>query len=219
VETLRAAVKEAERLNMQIVAHTLSADGVRNCVEAGIHHLVHARWLSADPGKGLDYAPDVARKMADQGQWADVTWGLHLLGDEAVTAGAPPARPHWSVAARPVTVEEHLDTARDMRTKGVRFNTGLDMGMAHARFDASSANARAFVRWLDYTPWQAIAASTRETAESMRLGGEIGAIRPGLVADLMSVAGDPAADITALGHAVDVVQAGRPVKLHGSALV
>ena len=32
---------------MQIVAHTLSADGVRNCVEAGIHHLVHARWLSA----------------------------------------------------------------------------------------------------------------------------------------------------------------------------
>lgn len=219
VEILRAAVNEAERLNMQIVAHTLSADGVRNCVDAGIHHLVHARWLSADPGKGLDYDPEVSRKMADQGQWADVTWGLHLLGDEAVAQGAAPARPHWSVAARPVTVEEHLETARDMRQKGVRFNTGLDMGMAHARFDASSANARAFVKWLGYSPWQAIAASTRETAESMRLGGEIGAIRPGLVADLMTVMGDPAADIGALGHCVDVVQAGRAVKLHGQALV
>jgi imidazolonepropionase-like amidohydrolase len=217
--TLRAAVVEAERLDMQIVAHTLSAEGVRNCVEAGIHHLVHARWYSADRAKGLEYDPEVSRSMADRGLWADVTWGLHLLGQEAVEAGATALRPHWSVAAHPVSVEEHLDTARDMRARGVRFITGLDMGMAHARFDASSANARAFVKWLGYTPWQAIAASTRDTAEAMRLGGEIGALRPGLIADLVSVTGDPALDIAALGTAVDVVQAGRPVKLGGRALV
>jgi imidazolonepropionase-like amidohydrolase len=217
--TLRAAVVEAERLDMQIVAHTLSAEGVRNCVEAGIHHLVHARWYSADRAKGLEYDPEVSRSMADRGLWADVTWGLHLLGQEAVEAGATALRPHWSVAAHPVSVEEHLDTARDMRARGVRFITGLDMGMAHARFDASSANARAFVKWLGYTPWQAIAASTRDTAEAMRLGGEIGALRPGLIADLVSVTGDPAVDIAALGTAVDVVQAGRPVKLGGRALV
>ena len=201
--TLRAAVVEAERLDLQIVAHTLSAEGVRNCVEAGIHHLVHARWYSADPAKGLEYDPEVARGMAQ----------------EAVEAGASPPRPHWSVAAHPVSVEEHLDTVRDMRARGVRFVTGLDMGMAHARFDASAANARAFVKWLDYTPWQALAASTRDTAEAMRLGGEVGAIRPGLVADLVSLAGDPAVDIAALGTAVDVIQAGRPVKLQGRVLV
>jgi imidazolonepropionase-like amidohydrolase len=187
VATLRAAVLEAERLDMQIVAHTLSAEGVRNCVEAGIHHIVHARWYSADP--------------------------------VGVGAGAPPPRPHWSVAAHPVSAEEHLDTARDMRARGVRFVTGLDMGMAHARFDASTANARAFVKWLGYAPWPAIAASTRDTAEAMRLGDEVGSIRPGLVADLVAVAGDPAADIAALGTAVDVVQAGRLVKRDGRALV
>jgi imidazolonepropionase-like amidohydrolase len=53
----------------------------------------------------------------------------------------------------------------------------------------------------------------------MRLGHEIGAIRTGLAADLMSVAGDPAADIAALGDAVDVIQGGRPVKLGRRALV
>ena len=63
------------------------------------HHIVHARWYSADPAKGLEYDPEVARGMADRGQWADVTWGLHLLAQEAVEAGAPPPRPHWSVAA------------------------------------------------------------------------------------------------------------------------
>jgi imidazolonepropionase-like amidohydrolase len=108
---------------------------------------------------------------------------------------------------------------RDMRGRGVRFITGLDMGMAHARFDASSANARAFVKWFDFSSWQALAVSTLGSAEAMRLGHEIGAIRPGHAADLMSVAGDPAVDIAALGEAVDVVQAGRPVKLGRRPLV
>jgi imidazolonepropionase-like amidohydrolase len=219
VATLRAAVREAERLDMQIVAHTLSADGVRNCVEAGIHHLVHARWLSADPRKGLEYDSEVASRMAANGQAVDVTFGLHLLGHEAVAAGAPPPKPHWSVSASPVTMEEHVEVTRDMRARGVRFITGLDMGMAHARFDASSANARSFVTWFDYSPWQALAVSTIESAEAMRLGHEVGAIRPGFVADLMSVAGDPAEDIAVLGDAVDVIQAGRPVKLAGRSLV
>jgi imidazolonepropionase-like amidohydrolase len=64
-----------------------------------------------------------------------------------------------------------------------------------------------------------MAVSTVESAEAMRLGPEVGAIRPGFVADLMSVAGDPATDIALLGDSVDVVLAGRPVKLGGRALV
>jgi imidazolonepropionase-like amidohydrolase len=106
-----------------------------------------------------------------------------------------------------------------MRKRGVRFAVGLDMGMSYARFDASSATARAFVAWLGYSAWQAIRASTAESAEALGLGGLVGTLRPGLVADLMSVAGDPARDIAALDAAVDVVQAGRPVKLDGRALV
>jgi len=35
----------------------------------------------------------------------------------------------------------------------------------------------------------------------------------------VSVSGDPATDIAALGRAVDVIQAGRPVRLGGRALV
>jgi imidazolonepropionase-like amidohydrolase len=218
-ETLLAAVREADRLAMPVAAHTLSAAGIRNCVEAGVHHLIHARWLAADPAKGLEYDPALAERMADQGQWVDITIGLLLLGHEAVAAGAAPRAPHWAVAATPISDEEHLETARDMRRRGVRFCTGLDMGMTHARFDASSANARAFVAWLGYTPWQAIRASTIESAESLRLGHEVGALRPGLAADLVSVARDPAQDIAALADAVDVIQAGWPVKLGGRALV
>jgi len=44
VETLRAAVVEAERLNVQIVSHCLAAGGVRDCVEGGSGTLIHERW-------------------------------------------------------------------------------------------------------------------------------------------------------------------------------
>jgi len=75
------------------------------------------------------------------------------------------------------------------------------------------------VKWLGYSPWQAIRASTAASAEALNLGHEIGSLRPGLAADLMTVAGDPARDVGALGDVVDVIQAGRPVKLGGRALV
>ncbi len=219
VETLRAAVQEAERLDMQIVAHTLAAQGVRNCVEAGIHHVIHSRWLSRDPDAGLEYDPDLATRMADNGQWVDPTYGHHLLGREARARGAPERELHWSVARNPVTEEEHLECTRDMRERGVRFTTGLDMGMPYADFDKSSANARVFVKSLGYSNWEAIAASTRDSAEAVRLGDDVGTIEPGKVADMFSVAGDPADDINALTTSVDVVQGAHPVKLAGAALV
>ena len=54
---LTAAVREAGRLGMPVAAYTLSAAGIRNCVEARVDHLIHARWYSADAGKGLSTTP------------------------------------------------------------------------------------------------------------------------------------------------------------------
>jgi imidazolonepropionase-like amidohydrolase len=74
VETLAAAVSEAERMGIQIVAHTLSANGVQNCVEAGIHNLIHARWYDMDPDAELDYRPDVVKRMAAGRRGQDSAW-------------------------------------------------------------------------------------------------------------------------------------------------
>lgn len=220
VETLRAAVVEAERLNVQIVSHCLAADGVRNCVEAGIHCLIHARWHDSDFSKGLAYDPDVTRMAADKGIWGDPTTGHIMLGDLAIKSGkVPPRVPHWAVSATIVPEEEHDAVLRDMRERGVRFVTGLDMGMAHGEFDKSAANAWSFVELLGFTNWEALAASTVDTAESLRIGTETGAIRPGLSADLMAVSGDPSADIQELFNCTDVVMEGRIVKRDGRALI
>ncbi len=220
VETLRAAVIEAERLNVVIVAHTLSAQGVKNCVEAGIHQLIHARWLDADPQKGVSYDHDTSKKMADKGIWVDPTIGHHLLGREArKPTNTPEPLRHWSVQARPVTDEEHFETIHKMHEAGVRYTAGLDMGMPYADHAKSAANAWAYVEELEWDTWKAIRANTADTAEALRLGAEIGRIKPGMVADLASFKGDPAARIRDLDQADTVIQGGRVVKLRGEALV
>ena len=220
VETLKAAVREAERLNVVIVAHTLSAQGVKNCVEAGIHQLIHARWLDADPAKGLAYDTDTTKKMADKGIWVDPTIGHHLLGREArKPTNTPEPLRHWSVQTRPIPDEDHLETIVKMSDAGVRFTAGLDMGMPFADHAKSAANAWAYVEELEWDNWRAMRANTSDTAEALRLGSVVGRIKPGMIADLAAFKGDPAQRIRDMDQADTVVQGGRIVKLRGEALV
>jgi|TARA_B100001964_G_scaffold161567_1_gene177330 imidazolonepropionase-like amidohydrolase len=218
-ETLRAAVVEAERLGIYVVAHSHATAGIRNCIDAGIHQIIHCRWLSSDPTVAMDYDPEDASRLADEGRWVDPTIGLSVLGAEARAAGAPQRQIHWGVAAARPSPEQTIEVLQDMRARGVRYTTGLDMGMAFADYDKSAYNAISFVESLGYTPWEAVSASTSVTAEALRVDKNAGSLQPGKFADLMSVAGDPSKDIRALAMSADVVKGGVPVKLDGMALI
>ena len=219
-ETLAVAVREAARSGITVAAHCLSAAGVKNCVEANVHNLIHARWLSQDPAKGLEFDLDTAKRMADQGQWVDPTIGHGMLGHEAAARGeAPPRAIHWSVAAKNVPDEEHAETLNQMREVGVRFTNGLDMGMPHGTHDRSAANAWAAVELLGWDNWDALKMSTSDTAEALGIDQEVGAISPGKIADLAAFDGDPAENIRDMDRASTVIQNGNIIKLRDVALV
>jgi imidazolonepropionase-like amidohydrolase len=61
-------------------------------------------------------------------------------------------------------------------------------------------------------PMDAIVSLTSLSAESMRKTDAIGAIAPGLRADLVAVEGDPLADITALRRVVFVMRDGKVIR-------
>jgi imidazolonepropionase-like amidohydrolase len=219
VEVLKAAVEEAHRMNVPIVTHTLSAQGVRNVVEAGVDQLIHARWYHSDPNEGLDYTPDTVKQMVDQGQWVDPTIGHHLLGIEAKARGEiGPMDPHWAVSYKIVPEDEHVDTLNKMHDAGVRFTTGLDMGMTYGTHDRSAANAWALVETLGWANWKAINASTTGTAEALGLIKQIGSLQTGMFADMAAFAGDPAQNIRDMDQASTVVKSGQILKLNNKVL-
>ncbi len=219
-EALAVAVREAARSGITVAAHCLSADGVKNCVEANVHNLIHARWYSQDPAKGLDFDIETTKRMADQGQWVDPTIGHGMLGQEVAARGeAPPRAVHWSVAASDVTDADHYETLNLMHDEGVRFVNGLDMGMPHGTHDRSAANAWSFVENLGWANWSALRMATSDTAEALGVDDEVGSISPGKVADLAAFDGDPAANIRDLDRASTVIQGGDVIKLRDVALV
>ena len=59
------------------------------------------------------------------------------------------------------------------------------------------------------SPMEAIVSATSLAAESMGLGEQIGALAPGLQADIVAVDGNPLQDITALRRVSFVMKGGK----------
>jgi imidazolonepropionase-like amidohydrolase len=223
-ETLRAAVVEAHRLGLPVLAHSLTAVSNRACVEAGVDTVIHGGvwWTDYDVrDRAYDYDPAVADAMAANGTWVDPTIGEVQLHDEHHAAGRPPKPEfeHWALPDVPSELEPRLVFMRDMVARGVRFIGGMGMGMPIVTFDTVACSAQVYARLLGFDPWPAIRTITSEAAAALGLSSFTGAIRPGLAADLVAVSGDPIDDLAVLRRPTDVVQGGRPVLGDGRALV
>ena len=73
-----------------------------------------------------------------------------------------------------------------------------------------------FVQHLGYTPLEAIALQTRKNAVVMGLEGRLGAIEPGMIADILILDANPSEDVTVLGdplHVRAVIKDGKPIDL------
>ena len=211
-ETLRDAVADAERLGLQVAAHCHATAGVRNCVDAGVHNLIHCTWLSEDPDEGYDYDPDVADTIAEKGLFVDPTLALVRLNNLR-----DPERARARAAER--DPDRRFEILRDMWDRGVKFVTGMDSGMTNARFDDFAYIPEVMVDSLGISPMEAIVCSTKTSADCLGILEETGTLEPGKDADVVVVQGDPLADIRAL-HSVDtILKRGSLVKRNGETLI
>ena len=218
--TVRAAVDEAHRLGLPVLAHSLTAASNRVCAEAGVDTIIHGGvWWTDHTIRDTAYAydPAVADRIAERGIWVDPTIGETEIHREHEAAGKPPIPEfeHWALPDVPSDFEPRIGFMRDMLDRGVRFIGGMGMGMPLITFDTVAASAQAYARLLGFGPWQAMAAITTDAAAALGLGATVGAIRPGLRADLVAIEGDPVHDLAALRRVRDVVLDGRLVVRDG----
>src|SRR5690606_31787167 len=98
---------------------------------------------------------------------------------------------------------EISDSARSLRRAydaGVPIICGSESGFSMVPYGHwHYREMEVLVREVGLTPLQALQCGTQAGAFAMRMEGKIGVVAPGYLADVICVAGNPAADVTAPG--------------------
>ena len=212
VETLKAAVTDAERLGLRVAAHCHASAGVRNCVDAGIHNLIHCSWLAENEEDMYDYDTDYTDMIAEKGIYVDPTLALGRLNALRGRVRAGGGQGMGDPARR-------FEILRDMWDRGVKFVTGMDSGMTNANFDDFAYIPQVMVEEMHISPMEAIVCSTQTSAECLGLEDEIGTLEAGKSADVLIINGDPSEDIAALHNVNTIVSQGAVAKRDNELLI
>jgi imidazolonepropionase-like amidohydrolase len=185
-EEMRAAVDEARRAGRRTAAHAQGSDGIAAAVEAGITTIEH----------GIFLTEEIVSRMKGRGTYLVAT----LNAPAAISAGGLAAGiPDYMVRKSDAVVPAHIASFQLARRVGVPIAAGSDAGTPLNRHGDYATELELMVKH-GMSPLEAIRAATSVAAEALGLGAETGRIAPGLAADLLAVAGNPAERIGALAE-------------------
>jgi imidazolonepropionase-like amidohydrolase len=188
-EEVAAAVDEAHRRNIRICSHARSNESVKMCVRHGIEIIYHA-----------SYADDEALDMLEINKHKHfVAPGLAWLIKTSTDAGDWGIKPDGKLAS---AYKRELDIAlralQKMHKRGIKVLPGGDYGFAWTPHGTNSKDLQYLVELVGMSPMEAIVSATKWGGEIMGMGHELGQIKPGYLADLILVDGDPVANIRVL---------------------
>ena len=195
LDEVRAAIEEARKAGRRTAAHAQGADGIANCLEAGITTIEHGIFLS----EGL------CRRMVRDGVALVPTLiAPHAIVEGGVAAGIP----EFAVQKSLVVRTRHTESFQMALRLGVPIAAGTDAGTPLNAHGTLVPELELMVK-AGQAPLAAIPAATATAARVLGLEAETGRIAPGLAADLLAVAGDPSERIQALDDVRLVVAGGR----------
>jgi imidazolonepropionase-like amidohydrolase len=205
-EQLLAACGEAKAQGLRTLVHAHSAESVRATVNAGCTQVEHGIFvtqaeLDLMAQKNVYFDPQcslVFHNYLDNRAKYDGIGNYNAEGFAAMERAIP-------LAAEAIR--------KALATKGLKITYGTDaVAGAHGR-NAEDLICR--VKDAGESPMHAIVSATSVSAESLRLGDKIGAIAPGMEADIIATDGDPMTDITAVRRVSFVMKGGKVFRNDG----
>jgi imidazolonepropionase-like amidohydrolase len=198
-EQLAAVCGEAKAQGLRSVVHAHSAESMRSAVQAGCSQIEH----------GVFATPAVLAMLAEQGVYFDPQCSLvfrNYLDNRPKYEGIGNYNAEGFAAMEGAIPLARAAFRQALATPGLKLVFGTDaVAGAHGR-NAEDLVCR--VQEGGQTPMDAIVTATSVNAGALGLGDRIGAVAPGLDADLIAVDGDPVSDITVLRRVRFVMKGG-----------
>jgi imidazolonepropionase-like amidohydrolase len=185
-----AAVCEVARSRgKRVAAHARSAESVKMCLRHGVEIIYHATFADEEAIDQLEAAKDRV--------FVAPTLGItYTTLNEATQWGITPAVGEQLGLKRELA--HAVKVMNELKRRGVRILPGGDYGFAWNPVGRNARDLEHFVNLLGFTPIEAVTAATKLGGEIMMQGDELGLVKPGYLADLLLVDGNPLADIRIL---------------------
>jgi imidazolonepropionase-like amidohydrolase len=188
---MKAAVDAAHDAGRPVAVHTVTPEGMRRAIAAGADTIEH----------GYGGTADIFKAMHDKGMALCTT----LAASDATSRyrgwdGSEPA---------PAAVVQNRKSFQLARAAGVALCVGGDVGVFP---HGENAREMELMAAAGMPAAQVLISATSVNARILRLDDKVGAVKPGLLADLIAVPGDPTQDISAVRRVNLVIKGGEVVK-------
>ncbi|MCC6228607.1 MAG: amidohydrolase family protein [Phycisphaerales bacterium] len=196
-DELKAIIDTSHAMGRKAAAHAHGVDGINAALRAGVDSIEHGTYLDDES----------VRLFKDKGAFLVPT----LLAGETVSTNAKIPGYYLKVVADKASMvgPRMLEMFRKAHDGGVKIAFGTDTGVS-----PHGENAREFALMVKggMTPEETIVAATITASELCGVSRLVGTLEPGKRADLISVPGDPLADISVLESVIAIVKDGVVVR-------
>jgi imidazolonepropionase-like amidohydrolase len=179
--------KTAREEGIWLAAHAQAAESIKRAVRAGFRAIFHCTQCDEE-------ALDLLEANKARVFVSPAAGLLYARCHEAAGFGIGPAQAERLGAVSGLEAMQRIIPA--MHERGIRVLPGGDYGFPYNPIGRNARDLELFVKLFGFTPIEALVAATRYGGALMDL--PIGEIKPGMLADLLLVEGDPTSDVTVL---------------------
>ena len=194
IDEIKAFVAEAENVGFRTSTHAQGTRGIKNALTGGVKVIEHGFYLD-----------DECLELMVKGNHYLVPT-LAIVDAIVVHGPKVGVLPH-SIHKAKIAQERHLESFKRGYKAGVVCGLGTDyLTDPMTPMGANAIELEMYVNRAGLTPMETIVCATKNNAEILDMGDQIGTLEPGKLADIIVVEGDPVQNIAVLADRKNILR-------------